>query len=356
MPHLNNAAGLKQRMTLASRLLIIRLRSLGDSILMLPLIEALHAWRPELQLDVVTESPFAPVFSGHPAIHDTLVLRHRAQGGPGWSRGRSLVEIRRRRYPIVVNLHGGTTSALLTLASGATDRLGQEGYRNRWAYTAMIPSSSRVWQRYDLHTVEHQLSLMRWLQLPVPATPRGRLPLDPNARAQVRQRIVSQGIEEYILIHPTATLFTKQWKEANYAELADLLFRSCSLPVVFTAGATESQVLFDIRKQARIAHSYWSDLTLQELFGAIQGCRLFVGNDSGPTHVAASLGKPVVVVWGSSNYRAWRPWGTRYELIKSDLDCIPCPGYSCAVYGSPRCILDITVQRVFEACRKMLES
>jgi ADP-heptose:LPS heptosyltransferase len=219
----------------------------------------------------------------------------------------------------------------------------------------MIPPSSMLWERDDLHTVEHQLSLMRWLELPVPELPRSTLPLEPDACVRVRQRIERQGLGEYILIHPTATLFTKQWREANYAELADLLVRSFSLPVVFTAGSAESHVLSAIGRQARIAHTYWSDLSLRELFALIQGCRLFIGNDGGPTHAAASLGKPLVVVWGSSNYRAWRPWGTRYELIRSDLACIPCPGYSCAVYGEPRCILEITVPRVFDACRKMIE-
>jgi len=98
----------------------------------------------------------------------------------------------------------------------------------------------------------------------------------------------------------------------------------------------------------------WSDLGLEELFALIQGARLFIGNDSGPTHAAAALARPIVVVWGSSNFSAWHPWGTDFEAVRSDLPCIPCPGYSCAEFGRPKCIQEIPLGNVVSACEKML--
>jgi len=118
---------LRQELQRIPRLLLIRLRSLGDSILSLPLLESLHCWRPDLDLDVLSEAPFAAVFSKHPAVHETLILRPRAwPGREGWTRADALKEIRRRRYPVVFNLHGGTTSMIFTLASGARLRIGQK--------------------------------------------------------------------------------------------------------------------------------------------------------------------------------------------------------------------------------------
>ena len=72
---------LRQELQRIPRLLLIRLRSLGDSILSLPLLESLHCWRPDLDLDVLSEAPFAAVFSNHPAVHETLILRPRAWPG-----------------------------------------------------------------------------------------------------------------------------------------------------------------------------------------------------------------------------------------------------------------------------------
>jgi predicted lipopolysaccharide heptosyltransferase III len=339
------------------RILLIRLRSLGDSILSLPLLEAFRLWRPDLLLDVLIEAPFAPVFALHPAVHEMLVLRPRDwKGSEGVGRMRTISKIRRRNYPAVINLHGGTTSMLMTVASGARLRIGQVNYRNPWVYNFRIPLSSTVWNRNDLHTVEHQLSLFRWLGLALPAGLRGALHIDPQARERVRQRLRDSGIDplRYLLIQPTATLFTKQWPEANFARLADLLTEHSSLPVVLTASSHEAKTLAMIKERAKKGHHYWSDLRVEDLFALIEGCRLFVGNDSGPTHAAAALNKPVVVVWGSSNFVAWHPWGAEYELIRSNLPCMPCPGYTCHAFGNPKCILDISVDQVLESCRNLL--
>jgi predicted lipopolysaccharide heptosyltransferase III len=340
------------------RLLLIRLRSLGDSILTLPLVEALHQWRPDLQTDILIEAPFAPVFSGNPALHETLVLKSR--GGrlqEGWTRAQAIFQIRKRHYPVALNLHGGTTSLLFSLLSGARLRIGQETYRKSWAYHIRIPPSSLVWQREKLHTVEHQLTLLRWLNLPGIEAGRARIFLKEESRNGARRRLKRAGISpaEYLLIHPTATLFTKQWPEESFARLADLLSRRYGLPVIFTSAPQEAQILLNVGKCASGRHYYWSDLNLEELFALIEGARIFVGNDSGPTHAAAALGRPAAVVWGSSDYNTWHPWGTEFEAVRSDLPCMPCPGYTCAAYGKPKCILEIPVERVFDACCRLLE-
>jgi len=350
---------LRQDMEHIPRLLVIRLRSLGDSILALPLLEALHNWRPDLQIDVLAEAPYAAVFTRHPAIHETLLLRPRS--GPaqaGWGRARACLEIRRRRYAAVLNLHGGTTSSLLTLASGSRLRIGQQKYRHGWIYHHLIPPPPAVWQREALHTVEDQLTFMRWLQLPLPSRPHGTLHLDPGARARIGARLAAAGLQpsSYLLIHPTATLHTKRWGERKFAALADRLHECFHMPVVFSSAPFEAQVLLDIGRHAQHAHRYWSDLELDELFVLIEQCRMFVGNDSGPTHAAAALGKPLVVIWGSSDYQVWHPWDTVYAPVRLDLPCMPCPGYQCAAFDTPKCISDIAVEPVLAACRSVMSN
>jgi len=340
-----------------SRILLVRLRSLGDSILTLPLLEAFHIWRPDLALDVLIESSFQAVFSHHPAVHETLVLKSRpGDGTTGWSRSRALAEIRKRRYPVVVNLHGGATSTLLTAASGARFRVGQASYRRSWAYNVHIPPSAAVWEREAVHTVEHQLTLLRWLKIPISADVQGRLHLADSAACRVEARLREAGIlpGTYVLVHPTATLFTKQWNPEHFAKVADTLAQRHGWPFIFTAARHEGQVLLDIGRHAERLHHYRADLDLEELFALIRGCRLFIGNDSGPTHAASALNRPVCVVWGSSNFRAWHPWRTDFELVRSDLPCMPCPGYTCAAFGDPRCIREISVERVLHACERLL--
>jgi predicted lipopolysaccharide heptosyltransferase III len=350
-------ARLRQTMEHVPKILIIRVRSLGDSILAIPLVEALRAWRPDLSLDVLVEAPYGALFSRHPAVHETLIVRPRTGlSQEGWSRTRACLEIHKRRYAAVVNLHGGSTSWLFTLASGARLRIGQQKYRHAWTYHALIPSPAEVWQRADLHTVEDQLTLLRWLNLPIPKPPRGRLYLEEGARERMRRRLLSSGVEgrPYILIHPTATLRTKQWPEKHFAALADRLHERYALPVIFSSAPREAQVLLDIGAHAAKSHRYWSDLALDDLLALIEGCRLFIGNDSGPAHAAAALGKALVVVWGSSDFQVWHPWETEYRAVRLSMPCMPCPGYECTAFGTPRCIENIPVEMVLDACAEFL--
>ncbi len=346
---------LRRELQQIPRILLVRLRSLGDAILTLPLIDALHDWRPDLKLDILIEAPFAPVFANHPAIHEILTVGVRPRfDSSGWTRFQAAIEIRKRRYPAVLNLHGGTTSLLFALASGAALRFGQASHRGSWFYNAQIPSSSIVWRRQSLHTAEHQLTVLRWLELPVPSECSGFLYVGNEARDRIRNRLAAVEISDYFLMQPTATLATKQWRPGNYAQLGDMLTRRHGIPVIYTAAPHETQVLQEVRKEAREKHIYWSDLPLMDLFALIERCRLFIGNDSGPMHAASALKKPIVVIWGSSNFQAWHPWGTRYEAVRSELSCMPCPGYQCEAFSEPKCILDITVTRVADACERIL--
>jgi heptosyltransferase III len=346
--------GLRKELEEIPRLLLLRLRSLGDAILTLPLIDALHKWRPDLKQSILIEAPFAPLFIHHPAIDETLVVRSdKMPDAPGWNRLRAACELRKRRYPAVLNLHGGTTSMLFTLASGAPIRLGQASHRRSWLYTKCIPSSNQIWNRARLHTVEHQLSLLRWLDIPYPDQP-AALCVDESSRNRVHKRLHDAGIFEFFLIQPTATLATKQWAPENFAALGDRLRSEYRIPVIYSAARHEAVVLERVRHAAQEGHTYWSDLSLMELCALIERCSIFIGCDSGPTHAAAALNKPLVVVWGSSDFDAWHPWQTEYEAVRSDLPCIPCPGYRCDAFGEPKCIMEIPVSRVEAACRKIV--
>jgi ADP-heptose:LPS heptosyltransferase len=348
---------LRKELEHSQRILLIRLRSLGDAILNLPLIHSLKSWRRELLIDVLIEAPFAAVFRNHPEINEALIVQSRnVPDAGGWSRIRAAYEIRTRRYPIAMNLHGGTTSKEFIICSGARLRIGETDHRASWIYNAPEPPSSTIWGRSDLHTIEHQLSLMRWLDLPLSLELGGRLHIEQDSRERIQKRLAQAGLSKFILIQPTATLATKQWSASNFALLGDRIMEDAGVPIIYTAGPGEHSVLQEIQRRAAKTHRYWQDLSLGDLFALIDACHMFIGNDSGPTHAAAALKKRLVVIWGSSNFRAWRPWSDRYEAVRSDLPCMPCPGYTCNAFEEPKCIRGITVERVLEACEKMLKT
>jgi ADP-heptose:LPS heptosyltransferase len=114
-------------------------------------------------------------------------------------------------------------------------------------------------------------------------------------------------------------------------------------------------VLQELRRSSSSGLTIFDDLSLPEVSVLASGASVFVGNDSGIAHIAAAVGTPTVVVFGSSNRDHWRPWtDAPNEVVFNAFDCQPCPGYECRVFGEPRCILSIGADQVIRAVDRVL--
>ncbi|MBI1748269.1 MAG: glycosyltransferase family 9 protein [Acidobacteria bacterium] len=343
-----------------SSVLLLRLRSLGDTVLMTPVISALRRWRSDLHIAALVEERFAAILQHNPKL-DAVLEVDTCRAGPSYGllpKWKTAMAIRRRRYDLVVNLHGGTTSLLFTSLARSRYTLGLASYRYPSAYTFRMPPPSLVWQRRNLHTVENQLAPLKWLGIPVEPLPRLEVFIDEAARRRVGQRLSAVGLADrsFVLIHPTATLFTKQWDPQKFSQLVNYLTLSRHWPVVITVGRAERAVAREIQAAAGAPVIVWDDLPLSELMAVIDRTALFIGCDSGPAHIASALKKKVVVIFGSSSAIGWRPWHATYELIESGLPCNPCPGHRCAVFDEPKCIQSITVEMVAAAVDRILSA
>ncbi len=331
-------------------LLLVRLRSLGDCVLMTPLISALKSWRRELRLSVLVERALAAIFEADPEVDSLLLLEPGALGKLALAR-----RLSRTGYDLVLNLHGGNTSHLLALAARARWRLAYSHHRWSWLYDERVPEPRLIWGRRALHTVEHQLAPLKWLGIPLPEQPALRLHIAERWRHSMAEKMERCGAasDGYLLVHPGATLFTKQWEEEKFARLIEIVAERYRLQPVVVVGSAEKKIADKLRSMLRREAIFFEGLELGELMALIDKCLLYIGNDSGPTHIAAALGRPVVVIFGSSDWRAWHPWNSRHELVRSDLPCQPCPGYRCYQFDEPLCIRQIEVERVAAAVEHM---
>ena len=334
-----------------SRVLLVRLRSLGDAVLMTPALTVLKR-HPGTRVAVLLEAPFHEILANNPDVDRIISVP------PSRSKlvSRSLAIRAARRFSpdVAVDLHGGTTSALITAFSGASVRLGYASSRSRRFYNRSVPDSRQIWGRESIHTVEHQLSPFRHLGFRVDPIPPLQVPVAPSSLDQIRSLLSRRAIQEgFILIHPGAAFDTKQWEPAKFAEISKLLAGE-GHPIVFTAGPGEEPLLKDLRQAAPASVHFMGPFPLDQFIALASLCRLYLGNDTGTTHIAAALGKPLAVIFGSSDSPVWSPWGTPHRLIRSDLPCIPCPGYYCLHYQEPMCIRSISVPRVLEAVRSLL--
>jgi len=275
---------------------VIRVRSLGDCVLTTPAISLLKQYRPDLQIAVVVEDAFAAVFSANPDVDRILSPK--------------VSEVSRFRPQLALNLHGGGTSAWLTVTSRATLRAGFAHFRFAPIYNVRIPRAQAILNvERTVHTAEHVASAMFFLGVPQCEIPKAILHAMPKQRPR-----------PYAVLHPMASTPEKTWAFSNFLAVAEHIQRNLGLEPVFIAGPGESLVAFD-------RHTCLSGAALEEIKSLLAGASLFIGNDSGPAHMAAAFGLPVVALFGPSDPAIWHPWQTASAVMTSNggIDSIRVP-------------------------------
>lgn len=291
-----------QRIAPGSRVAVVRLRSLGDCVLTTPALALLKQFRPDLSLAIVVEDRFAPLFDGNPALDAVL--------------SPTTAAILRWKPVLTLNLHGGSTSSQLTFASRARWRAGFEHFRFRALYNVQIPRAQTILGvERKVHTAEHLASAMFHLGVPTQTIPRASL--FPLKASELPAKPIA-------VIHAKASAVDKTWPAANFRALAQHL-EMLDLQPVFIAGPGESLDEFAPFRCVVGA-------SLDDIKALLAQATVFIGNDSGPAHMAAAFGVPSVVLFGSSDPVIWAPWKTEAQVLTH-----------------PDGILAITLDQVLEA-------
>jgi len=377
-----------------SSILVIRLRSIGDIILLTPALAMLKAWRPDLTLSVLVEDGFRQLLTGNPDIDEILVLDppRLVAGGrshrplKGWRRTMArlslMMGMRRRRFALCLNLHGGPTSAWLTALSGARRKAGFHHFRWRGLYHFLVPDARRILGQESVHTAELQVAALYWLGLPRAAIPSAKMVVSAESRdwwLANRSKFGLASDQQYAVIHPTALYASKQWAAENFAAIGALLERETRVAALYTCGPGEAGALDAVEAAAGHRLRRLENVNLELYAAAVSGACLFVGNDSGPAHIASALERPVVVIFGSSSSRIWGPWpqassaqanspgasgmprsggGSKPPppcIVQNAYECNPCPGDRCYRFERPECILSISVAEVWDAVKAVLD-
>ncbi|MET0626021.1 MAG: glycosyltransferase family 9 protein [Pyrinomonadaceae bacterium] len=338
------------------RVLVVRLRSIGDTVLATPSLRALRRFVPGARIDVLLEDWVAPLLEGSTDVDRVVTVRRKSQS----SRLAVARRLRAEGYDVAYNLHGGSTAALLVRASGARHRVGYADYSYASLHNHAAPPSAELWGRERTHSAEQQLALLGWTGVPVTDRPASRLAVLPEASVKVARRLREEAgladAQAFALVHPAAAFETKTWAAENFARVVEHL-AARGLASIAVAAPGEASVVDEVRARSASPLAGFTDLTLPELTALAAHSTLFVGNDSGVAHVAAAVGVPQVVVFGSSNVAHWRPW-TRVpaEVVREEMPCAPCPGYTCAEFGAPECIRRVPVARVAAAVDRVLDA
>lgn len=350
------------------KILLIRLRLIGDVVLTTPAIRAVRRARPDAHLAYLVETHASAVVAGNPHLNEVIVAPL-VGGVERWRVDAGLaLRLRRAGYDTVIDFHGGPRSSLLAWASGATCRIGYDVSGRGWMYTERVhrPRAHR-----ERHSVENQWDLLdrfqEGLPRPTAASDPVEMPEDPAARDRMIARLAEHAIgpaDDIVVFHVGAGNEFRRWPEAAFAEVVGGLHaRAADRRIILTTGAAQAGTAEIIRRLAvglgvpARAIVTACDLGLAELRSLMGMARLFVGGDSGPAHIASTTTVPMVVIFGPTTPSVWGPWRSP-DLVTETVDvgtlpCRPCTQRRCEP-GDFRCLRRISPEQVIAASDRAL--
>lgn len=339
------------------RVLVIKLRHLGDVLLTTPLLNVLHRALPRAAIDVCVYAEAAPLLEGNPRIRELLLYDRSWKRASWWRRwGRewhALCRVRKAHYDLVIQLTEGERGAWMSWISQASCRVGWAHGKHRFMYTHLAKNCP-----FLRHTVERQLDVLRRIGIfPHEEEKELFLPRSSSIAAELAQRIP---FERFILVHPTSRWRFKCWPVANMKRLIRALIARGE-KVVLSAGPCEQeqQMVAEIASEldTQSVLNLAGQLSLQELGELVARSQLLVSVDSLPFHMASALKKPVVALFGPTSEVTWGPWrNEKARVMTESLSCRPCYQDGCGGSKRSECLSQIPVEKVLKSIRELLYS
>lgn len=333
------------------RILIVKPSSLGDILHALPCLQALRRQEPGAWIAWLVNREYAELLEGHPCLNEVIVfdrqrwgaLRH--LGRTAGELPRFVRALRRRRFDLAVDLQGLLRSALLAWVSGAPERVGLASAREGapWLYTRRVEVPG------GLHAVERNLRVAQALGSEIVGVT-GSLEPTEAARDQVRSLLGAAGWtgEPIIVLHPIARRQAKQWPLERFAALGRQIAARPGIGLVLTGSRADAP---RVEALARAMDGRVVNLagltTLPELAALFRQARLVIGNDSGPLHLAAAVGTPVVALFGCPDPARVGPYGAGHTVVRKPIRN-PCSEFQRYCARRP-CLNGIEVEEVWAA-------
>lgn len=345
------------------RILLIRLRNIGDVLLTVPTFRAFREAFPRAFIAALVNAGTEEMLTGNPVLDEVLVFDRRWKELPLGQRVRREMEfawqVRRRGFDLVVNMTEGDRGAFLALASGAKYKIGLfTAHPGFWWKKRVFNHIVRV-PDWKTHIVEQNLEIPRSLGID-PQDQRVDIFYSRQDEEKIRQLLEEEGIkpeDPLVHIHPTSRWLFKCWRDDGMARVIDGLQETGRVRVVLTSGGEKKE----LTKIEQILHlcrtnpvSLAGRTTLKQLAALSRRCRFFIGVDTAPMHIAAAVGTPVIALFGPSGEFNWGPWGNGHVVIKKDWECRPCGADGCEGSKKSRCLEEISEEEVLETALQFL--
>jgi len=330
------------------KILIIKLRAIGDVVMSTPVIENIRANFPDSHITFLTEPASHDVIRGNPYLDDLVILdKSRWLAMPLFKRLKAqwsfYKKLRLNRFDLVLDLFGNPRSAVLSLITGSPCRVGFDFRVRRFCYdTIVTPRGGEV------HEVEFNLDALRALGLAVRTT-NPYFPLSQGALKDATHWLSDQGITERDLViglNPGGGWEIKRWRPDSFSEIADRLMNDYGARILLIWGPGERDLVDEVAENMKHSPLFLPETSLQGLGAYLTKCKLLLSNDSGPMHIAAALNVPAIGIFGPTDPNLQGPYGEQNMAIQNlDLDCLCCNRLTCKIGNL--CMTDLSTDIVY---------
>lgn len=337
------------------KILIIRLDRIGDVLLSTPAIKALRNAYPESYIAFMVRPYAKDVVKGNPYLDDVIIYDK-----DGSERGiignlKFIFELRKKRFDLAIVLHPTNRTHLITYLAGIPERV---GYNKKMGFllTRPIPHTKQFGLK---HEIDYTLEILRYIGI----EPKERtlyMPVSEESERRIKETLTGNGVEDQdplITIHPGASCPSKRWATGNFSRVADALADRYNAKIVVISSPKEKMIGDEVANHTKASHINLSGATtVSDIASILRRSKLLISNDSGPVHIACSVGTPVIAIFGR-NDRGLSPvrWGpsTRDSVVlHKDVGCDFCSAHNCKL--GFKCLEAITAEEVLAAAKDIL--
>ncbi len=323
------------------KILIVKPSSLGDVVHSMPFLYVVKDAFPKAEIHWLIAKGLEGLLEDHPMVKRLWIInkdqwKNLKKIKNTASEFRNLFKkLRDESYDIAIDLQGLLRSGLLTYATRSPLRIGFKEAReaSNLFYTHKIKGGKEV------HAVDRYLKIASAIGC---ETEDISFPM-PLIKESDKLKKLKEYVEDYAVIVPGARWKTKKWPPNRFGELASIL----DIKTLIVGSTSDIGISKLIENESNgKALSIAGDTNIKELISIIRNARYVISNDSGPMHIAAAFGTPVVAIFGPTNPVRTGPYGRNHIIVKSDIECTPCYKKNCK---SVKCMDDVSVEKVYKA-------
>lgn len=345
-------------------ILIVKLSAIGDVIHTLPALNAIRQKYPDAHIAWLVEEAAADIVEGHPALNRVLVSKRKRWvkglwGKSCWNNIKEVFyfikELRDTSYDLIFDFQALLKSGILICLAKGKRKIGFDKGMEHMEHSYLFLNERIPPVDMDNHALLRGMMLLDALDIPASEI-EYKLPVSEQDRNMADNLLRQHGVKDVkllVVINPVAKWETKLWSEVKFAELSDTLISQYDVQIVFTGGPEDRKAIADIMILMKCkATNLAGETDLKTLAALYEKTDLLISTDTGPMHLAAAAGTPVVALFGPT--APWRtgPFGDGHRVVRAGLECSPCFKRRCK---TTECMKLISVEKVLEEAAKVIE-